>query len=63
MQGAHDFYDWAKRVEKNSAIKFLFLSTDDYERSLPFLSKACNGIKSADGTMKVHADLLQTNCG
>ena len=41
--------------EENSTIKFLYLSTDDYERSLYSLSEACNGIKSVDGSMKLHA--------
>ena len=38
---AHDFYNWAKKEEENSTIKFLFLSVDDYERSFSFLSEAC----------------------
>ena len=54
IQDAHDFYKWAKKEEENSAIKFFFFSIDNYERSL-FLSEACNGIKSVDGTMKLHA--------
>ena len=54
IQDAHDFYKWARKEEENSSIKF-FLSTDDYERLLSFLSDACNGIKSVDDTMKLHA--------
>ena len=42
---AHNFYNLAKKEEENSTIKFLFLSVDDYERSLSFLSEACNGMK------------------
>ena len=42
---AHGYYKWAKKEEENSTIKFLFLSFDDYERSLSSLSEACNGIK------------------
>ena len=53
---AHDFYKWAKKEEE---IKFLFLSIDDYERSLS-LSEACNGIKSVDGSMKLHATFPST---
>ena len=45
---AHDFYNLAKKEEENSTIKFLFLSVDDYERLLSFLSEACNGIKYVD---------------
>ena len=41
---ARDFYKWAKKEKENSRIKFLFLSIDDYERSLSFLSETCNGI-------------------
>ena len=57
---AHDFYKWAKKEEENSTIKFLFLSVDDYERSLSFLSEACNRIKSADGSLKLHAAFPST---
>ena len=57
---AHDFYKWAKKEEENSTIKFLFLLTDDYERSLSFLSEACNGIKSVNGSMKLHAAFPST---
>ena len=57
---AHDFYKCAKKEEENSTIKIFFLSTDDYERSLFFLSEVCNGIKSADGSMKLHAPFLST---
>ena len=45
---AHNFYNLAKKEEENSTIKFLFLSVDDYERLLSFLSEACNGIKYVD---------------
>ena len=57
---AHDFDKWAGKEEKNSTIKFLFLSIDDYERSFSFLSEACNGIKSVDGSVKLHAAFLST---
>ena len=57
---AHDFYKWGKKEEENSTIKFLFLSVDDYERSLSFLSEACNGIKSVDGSLKLHAAFPST---
>ena len=56
----HDFYKWAEKEEENSIIKFLFLSVDYYERSLSFLSEACNGIKYADGSMKLHATFPST---
>ena len=52
---AHDFYKYANKEDENSIIKFLFLSIDDYERSLSFLSKSCNRIKSVDGSIKLHA--------
>ena len=38
----------------------LFLSIDDCERSLSFLLEACNGIKSIDASMKLHAAFLST---
>ena len=57
---AHDFYQWAKKEEDNSTIKFLFLSIDNYEGSLFFLSEACNEIKSVDGSMKLHTAFPST---
>ena len=36
------------------------MSVDDYERSLSFLSEACNGIKSVDGSLKLHAAFPST---
>ena len=56
---AHDFYKWAKK-EENSTIKFSFLPIDGYERSLSFLLKACYGITSVDGSMKLHAAFPST---
>ena len=58
---AHDFYKWAKKEVENSTIKFLYLLIDDYKRSLSFLSEACNGIKSVDGSMKPHAAFPSTS--
>ena len=58
---AHDFYKWAKKVEENSTIKFFFLSTGDYERSLSLLLEAYNGIKSEDSSMKLHAAFSSTS--
>ena len=55
---AHDFCKWAKKEEENSTIKFFFLSTDDYGRSLSFLSEAYNGIKLVDSSIKLHAVVL-----
>ena len=57
---AHDICKWAEKEEKNSTIKFLFLSIDDYERSLSYLLEACNGIKSVDASMKLHAAFPST---
>ena len=51
---AHDFNKWAKKEEENNTIKFLSLLIDDYEKSLSFLSEACNGIKSVYGSVKIH---------
>ena len=46
------------KKEEDSTIKFSFLSIDDYERSLSFLLDTSNGIKSVDGSMKLHAASL-----
>ena len=56
----HKFYKWAKKEEGTSTIRFLFLSIDDYERSISLISKACNGIKSVDGSTKLHAAFPST---
>ena len=48
---ANDFSKWAKKEEENSKMKFLFLLIDVYEKSLSFLSEACNGIKSVDDSV------------
>ena len=58
---AHDFYKCAKKVEENSTIKFFFLSTDDYKRSLSLLLEAYNGIESEDSSMKLHAAFPSTS--
>ena len=61
---AHGYYKWAKKEEENSTIKFLFLSFDDYERSLSSLSEACNGIKFMVRWIYMQLfPLLQTNRG
>ena len=48
-------------MEENSTIKFFFLSTGDYERSLSLLLEAYNGIKSEDSSMKLHAAFPSTS--
>ena len=58
---AHDFYKWAKKEKENSTIKFLFLPIDDCERLLSFLPEACNGIKSVDGSIKLHVAFPSTS--
>ena len=57
---AHDFYKWAKKVEKDSTIKFFIFLVDDYERLLFLSSEACNGIKFVDGSTKLHEAFLST---
>ena len=66
--GLHDidiyaqyFYKWSKKEKENSTIKFLFLPIDDCERSFSFLPEACNGIKSVDGSIKLHVAFPSTS--
>ena len=54
IKDAFDFYKWEKNSEERSVIKFLFLSTADYERSSSFLTKVCTNICRIDGTAKLH---------
>ena len=57
IQDARDFYNWAKESEKHSAIKFFFISTNDYKTSSLFLSTFCQNVKTIPGAMKIHAVL------
>ena len=55
IQDASDLYKWAKDTEETRTIKFMFLLTDDYERSSSFLSKVCYANRHIDGTIQLHA--------
>ena len=55
------FTNRLKKRRKIVQSTFLFLSIDDYERSLSFLPDACKGIKSVDGSMKLHAAFPSTS--
>lgn len=55
IQDAQEFYQWAKTTEDTSKIKFMFLSSDEYENAASFLKNACFDIESVSGTMKIHA--------
>ena len=54
IQDAMDFYNWATK-EESSAIKFYFLSSDNYENAASFLTAVSKDVKTGVGTMKVHA--------
>ena len=54
------FTNGLKKRRKIVQSSFYFLSIDDYERSLSFLPKASNGIKSVDGSVKLHAAFSST---
>ena len=47
-----NFFEWAKH--DSTAITYLYISVQDYERSETFLKAVCNNIKPMPGTMKVH---------
>ena len=52
IQDAHDFHNWAK--DNESAIKFYFITSTDYENAANFLTNTCENIKPVAGTMKLH---------
>ena len=53
IQDAADFYEWSK--QESSAIKYVYLSTEEYEMSANFLKALCKNLDSVNGTMKLHA--------
>ena len=57
IQDAKDFHTWAKKSEETSAIKYSFISTEDFSNAAAFLSTACESMKTVVGTMKIHAIL------
>ena len=42
IQDAHDFFAWVKKTEEASAIRFNFLSSEDYVNAAFFLPKLVN---------------------
>ena len=55
IQDANDFYNWTK--DNESAIKFYFITSTDYENAANFVTNACENIKPVAGTMKLYAVL------
>lgn len=53
IQDAIDFFEWSKN--DSSAIKYFFLSCEEYEASEKFLQAMCQNVQTVVGTMKVHA--------
>ena len=53
IQDAVDFYEWSK--QESSAIKYVYLSTEEYEMSANFLKALRKNLDSVNGTMKLHA--------
>ena len=53
IQDAVDFYEWSK--QESSAIKYVYLSTEEYEISANFLKALRKNLDSVNGTMKLHA--------
>ena len=53
IQDAADFYEWSK--QESSAIKYVYLSTEEYEMSANFLKAFWKNLDSVNGTMKLHA--------
>ena len=52
IQDAADFYEWSK--QESSAIKNVYLSTEEYEMFAIFLKASCKNLDSVNGTMKLH---------
>ena len=55
IQDAHEFFAWVKKTEEASAIRFNFLSSEDYVNAAFFFTEACKDIKPGQDTMKLHA--------
>ena len=53
IQDAVDFYEWSK--QESSAIKYVHLSTEEYEISANFLKALCKNLDSVNGEMTLHA--------
>ena len=53
IQDAVDFYEWSK--QESSAIKYVYLSTEEHEISANFLKALFKNLDSVNGTMKLHA--------
>ena len=53
IQDNVDFYEWSK--QESSAIKYVYLSTEEYEMSANFLKALCKNLDSVNGTVKLHA--------
>ena len=54
------FTNGLKKRRKIVQSSFYFLSIDDYERSISFLSESCNWIKFVHGSMKLDAAFPST---
>ena len=54
-QDAHDLFAWSLNDGEQSKVTYLFLSTEDYDRSEGFLTSACKNFSPIQGTMEIHA--------
>ena len=52
------FFAWAKETEETKAIRFHFLSSEDYANAALFLTEDCKDIKPVHSKMKLHLVLL-----
>ena len=53
IQDVVDFYKWLK--QELSVVKYVYMSTEEYEMSANFLTALCKNLDSVNGTMKLHA--------
>ena len=53
IQDAVDFYEWSK--QETSSIKFIYLSTEEYQNSQSFLKAECKNLDAVKGTFLLHA--------
>ena len=53
IQDAVDFYEWSK--QETSSIKFIYLSTEEYQNSQSFLKAVCKNLDAVKGTFLLHA--------
>ena len=53
IRDALDFFEWARN--DSTAIEYLYISVNDYEKSALFVNAVCSNISPVTGTKQIHA--------